>query len=54
MCAIKDVWSTCIVGYTIGPRITAELAVSALSNAVTFRVPAGTIVHSDRASLVVE
>ena len=54
MCAIKDVWSTCIVGYSIGPRMTAELAVSALSNAVTFRVPAGTIVHSDRASLVLE
>ena len=54
MCAINDVWSTRIVGYSIGPRMTAELAVSALSNAVTFRVPAGTIVHSDRASPVLE
>ena len=50
MCAIKDVWSTRIVGYSIGPRMTAELAVSALSNAVALRVPAGTVVHSDRGS----
>jgi len=50
MCAIKDVWSTRIVGYSIGPRMTAELAVSALSNAVALRSPAGTIVHSDRGS----
>jgi transposase InsO family protein len=50
MCAIKDVWSTRIVGYSIGPRMTAELAVSALSNAVALRDPAGTTVHSDRGS----
>jgi len=50
MCAIKDVWSTRIVGYSIGPRMTAELAVSALSNAVALRGPAGTTVHSDRGS----
>ena len=49
MCAIEDVWSTRIVGYSIGPRMTAELAVSALSNAVALRDPDGTTVHSDRA-----
>ena len=48
MCAIKDVWSTRIVGYSIGSRMTAELAVAALRNAVALRDPAGTIVHSDR------
>jgi putative transposase len=50
VCAIKDVWSTRIVGYSIGSRMTAELAVSALSNAVALRDPAGTVVHSDRGS----
>ena len=50
LCAIKDVWSTRIVGYSIGPRMTADLAVSALSNAVALRDPAGTTVHSDRKS----
>jgi putative transposase len=50
MCAIKDVWSTRIVGYSIGPRMTADLAVSALRNAVALRDPVGTIVHSDRGS----
>jgi putative transposase len=50
LCAIKDVWSTRIVGYSIGDRMTAELAVSALRNAVALRDPDGTIVHSDRGS----
>ena len=50
LCAIKDVWSTRIVGYSISHRMTAELAVSALSNAVALREPKGTIVHSDRGS----
>ena len=50
LCAIKDVWSTRIVGYSISHRMTAELAVSALSNAVELREPKGTIVHSDRGS----
>ena len=50
MCAIKDVWSTRIVGYSIGHRMTASLAVSALSNAVALRDPNGTTVHSDRGS----
>jgi len=50
LCAIKDVWSTRIVGYSIGHRMTAELAVSALRNAVALRSPSGTVVHSDRGS----
>lgn len=50
MCAIKDLWSTRIVGYSIGSRMTADLAVSALRNAVGLRNPAGTVVHSDRGS----
>ena len=50
LCAIKDLWSTRIVGYSISDRMTADLAVSALRNAVALRDPAGTIVHSDRGS----
>jgi len=50
MCAIKDVWSTRIVGYSMSHRMTAALAVSALSNAVALRDPDGTTVHSDRGS----
>ena len=49
MCAVKDVWSNRIVGYSIGPRMQASLAVRALENAVTQRDhPVGTVVHSDR------
>jgi transposase InsO family protein len=48
--AIKDVWSTRIVGYSMSSRMTAALAVSALSNAVALRDPDGTVVHSDRGS----
>jgi putative transposase len=50
LCAIKDVWSTRIVGYSMSSRMTAALAVSALSNAVALRDPDGTKVHSDRGS----
>ncbi len=50
LCAIKDLYSTKIVGYSMGPRMTAELAVSALRNAVALRDPVKTIVHSDRGS----
>jgi len=50
LCAIKDVWSTRIVGYSMSSRMTAALAVSASSNAVALRDPAGTTVHSDRGS----
>lgn len=51
LCAIKDVWSTRIVGYSMSHRMTAELAVSALRNAIALRSPKGTVVvHSDRGS----
>lgn len=50
LCAIKDVYSNRIVGYSLDSRMRASLAVAALRNAVDQRSPAGTIVHSDRAS----
>ena len=50
LCAIKDLHSNRIVGYSIDSRMKASLAVSALRNAITLRSPVGTIVHSDRGS----
>ena len=52
VCAIKDVYSNRIVGYSISERMKARLAVSALDNAVARRDGdvAGCIVHSDRGS----
>lgn len=50
LCAIKDLYSNKIVGYSIDSRMKASLAVSALRNAVEQRDPDGTIVHSDRGS----
>jgi hypothetical protein len=50
LCAIKDVHSGRIVGYSIDNRMKACLAVAALRNAVRSRDPAGTIVHSDSES----
>jgi len=48
-CSIKDVYSNRIVGYALGERMTARLAVTALRSAVARRQPEGTvIVHSDR------
>jgi transposase InsO family protein len=48
-CSIKDVFSNRIVGYSIGERMTAQLAVSALRSAIARRQPQGTvIVHADR------
>ena len=48
LCAIKDVYSNRIVGYSMDARMTAQLAVSALRNAIALRSPAGTVVlHSD-------
>jgi len=50
-CAIKDVYSNRIVGYSLSDRMTAALAVSAVRNAVALRRPVGTlIIHSDRGS----
>jgi putative transposase len=51
LCAIKDLWSNRIVGYSMDGRMTASLSVSALRNAVALRSPARTVVvHSDRGS----
>jgi putative transposase len=48
-CAIKDLFSNRIVGYSIAARMTARLATSALRAAIARRQPKGTvIVHSDR------
>ena len=48
-CAIKDVFSNRIVGYSIGERMTAQLATRALRAAIARRQPTGTVVvHSDR------
>lgn len=51
LCAIKDVFSGRIVGYSISDGMKARLAVNALDNAVSRRGDAaGCIVHSDRGS----
>ena len=51
LCAIKDVFSGRIVGYSISDRMKARLAVNALDNAIFRRLgAAGCIVHSDRGS----
>jgi transposase InsO family protein len=51
LCAIKDVFSNRIVGYSIDDRMTAQLAVGALRAAIARRQPDGTVVvHSDRGS----
>ncbi len=50
LCAIKDLHSGRIVGYSMDARMTAALAVTALRNAIALRSPASTIVHSDRGS----
>ncbi|WP_262424704.1 IS3 family transposase [Brachybacterium sp. Z12] len=51
LCAIKDVFSGRIVGYSMDSRMKARLAVNALDNATSRRRgAAGCIVHSDRGS----
>jgi putative transposase len=50
LCAVKDACSKRIVGYSIGARMTADLAVNALRNALALRGGVDTIVHSDRGS----
>lgn len=55
LCAIKDVYSNRIVGYSIDSRMKSRLAVTALNNAVARRAAeggdvAGCIVHTDRGS----
>jgi transposase InsO family protein len=52
LCAVKDVFSGRIVGYSISDRMKARLAVAALASAVARRGAdvAGCLVHSDRGS----
>jgi transposase InsO family protein len=53
LCAVKDVWSRRIVGYSIDSRMTSALAVDALEMAITRRGRAtvvGCVVHADRGS----
>ena len=48
LCAIKDVCSGRIVGYSLDSRMKASLAVAALRSAIACRSPAGIVVHCDR------
>ena len=50
LCAIKDVCSNKIVGYSIDSRMKSSLAASAIRNAIALRSPAETICHSARGS----
>ena len=51
VCAIKDLFSNRIVGYSIDSRMKSRIAVNALNNAVARRGDvAGCIVHTDRGS----
>ncbi|MEU6496728.1 IS3 family transposase [Streptomyces sp. NPDC046984] len=51
LCAIKDVFSNRIVGYSMDARMKSRLAVTALDNAVARREHVdGCILHSDRGS----
>lgn len=52
LCAIKDVWSNRIVGYSISDRMQSQIAVDALESAVARRSGkvAGCRLHSDRGS----
>ena len=50
-CAIKDVFSNRIVGYSIAERMKSQLAVTTLHNAVARRGDvAGCVLHTDRGS----
>jgi len=51
LAAVKDLFQKKIVGWSMGERITKELAISALEMAISRRQPpAGLIHHSDRGS----
>src|SRR5580700_12220626 len=51
LAAILDAWSRRVVGYAIGKRIDARLALAALRTAIAARqTPPGCIHHSDRGS----
>lgn len=53
LCAVKDLWSRRIVGYSIDSTMTSHLAVDALEMAIARRGRdgvAGCVVHADRGS----
>lgn len=50
LCAVKDVFSNRIVGYSIDDRMKSSLAASAIRNAIVLRGPQNTVCHSDRGS----
>ncbi|MFP3581649.1 IS3 family transposase, partial [Arthrobacter sp. SIMBA_036] len=51
LCAVKDVYSNRIVGYSIDSRMKSRLALAALNSAVARRGDvAGCILHTDRGS----
>jgi len=50
LCAVKDACSKRIVGYSMDARMTSDLAITALRNAVALRGPVQAVVHSDRGS----
>lgn len=50
LCAVKDACSERIVGYSIADRMTSQLAVDALRNALALRGQVTATVHSDRGS----
>ena len=51
LCAVKDVWSNRIVGYSIDSQMTSALAVTALNNAALCRGDVrGCVLHTDRGS----
>lgn len=51
ICAIKDLFSNRIVGYSIDSRMKSRIAVNALNNAVARRSDvAGCVLHTDRGS----
>lgn len=51
LCAVKDVYSNRIIGYSIDSRMKSRLAVNALNNAVARRGNvAGCVLHTDRGS----
>jgi transposase InsO family protein len=50
LCAIKDVWSNRIVGYSLSDRMESAIVVNAVESAVARRAGdvAGCVLHSDR------
>lgn len=49
-CAVLDVFSRVVVGWSIADHMRSDLVVDALQMAVWRRLPDGTIVHADRGS----